>query len=93
MLYIILALFFAVLLAYITVGVDNFEETEMSDFGIKQTRINSQRHTHVQTCGSCGTEVSTSQLLCEDCKAIPILPGEETWGDRESRTRGAEVYR
>lgn len=43
----------------------------MAGYGVKEARIDRQRHTQVNLCGSCAKEITASELLCADCLLEP----------------------
>jgi predicted amidophosphoribosyltransferase len=41
-------------------------------FGAKEARIHENRKPRINLCGSCGAEVSETELLCKDCRKEPV---------------------
>jgi predicted amidophosphoribosyltransferase len=48
----------------------------MAGYGAKEARINRERQTRVNLCGSCGEEIDQNELLCKECR-VPTVGGED----------------
>lgn len=51
----------------------------------KETRINRERQTRVNLCGSCGEEIDQNELLCTDCRGTLAGTPQESDVDFETR--------
>ena len=47
-------------------------------YAVREQRISRERHTQVNLCGDCGTQISATELLCRECRQTPMVVEKES---------------